>query len=112
MNLLALEKFIQLVFQLFDKHDALERMSILDLSQILSAAKHQEIQSNKNEESKRFWDRTADFCLQILKRDLSRINKKTFIVILNSLSQEIQKREPSLGKKLWNLMDMLLLNTL
>ena len=87
-------------------------MSILDLSQILSAAKHLDIQSNKNEESKMFWDSTADLCLQILKRDLSRIKKKTFIVILNSLSQEIPKREPSLGKKLWNLMDMLLLNTL
>ena len=32
--------------------------------------------------------------------------------MLNSLSQEIPKRDPSLGKKLWNLMDMLLLNTL
>jgi len=87
-------------------------MSILDLSQILSAAKHLDIQSNKSEESKKFWDSTSDICLQILKKDLSRINKKTFIVILNSLSQEIPKRDPSLGKKLWNLMDMLLLNTL
>jgi hypothetical protein len=46
------------------------------------------------------------------KRDLSKINKKTFIVIINSLSQEIPRRDPSLGKRLWNLMDMLLLNTL
>lgn len=97
---------------MFDKKDALERMSTLDLSQILSAAKHLDIQSNKNEESKRFWDRAAEFCLQILKRDLSKINKKTFIVIINSLSQEIPRRDPSLGKRLWNLMDMLLLNTL
>jgi hypothetical protein len=61
-------------------------MSTLDISQILSAAKHLDIQSNKNEESKRFWDRASDFCLQIIKRDLSKINKKTFIVIINSLS--------------------------
>lgn len=52
MNLVAQDKFIQFCFQLFEKKDALERMTILDISQLLSTAKHQDISSTKSELAK------------------------------------------------------------
>jgi hypothetical protein len=87
-------------------------MTLLDLSQLLSTAKHQDIHSQKNQRCKEFWDQAARLAYQIMIKDVSMVNTKTFIVILNAMSSEIAKRDEKMAKRLWNLMDLILLNNM
>jgi hypothetical protein len=91
MNILATDKFIDYTLVLMKKRE-LDNVTLLDLSQILSAAKHLGITSAESENGKKFWDEALIMSQEVLIRDAFRINKKTFIVILNSLSPELARR--------------------
>ncbi len=112
MNILAEDKFLDFAKNIFQKKGVVEDMHLLDLSQLLSTAKHQGIHSLKNDKCKEFWDQAAQVAYQIMMNDLTKINLKTFIVILNAMSSEIPKREEKVAKRIWNLMELVLINNL
>jgi hypothetical protein len=57
-----------------------------------------------------FWDKSLTLVLKIFTRDLDKVNRKTFIVLLSSIHFEIQKIDsPETRKRLWSLMDKLLM---
>jgi hypothetical protein len=66
MNMLSKDKFIDLCFKLFERKDAKNQLSALDLSQILSTAKHQDLISTHSPLCKQFWSTIFDLAIHII----------------------------------------------
>lgn len=63
MNLLSIEKFIGICYKIYEAPAPLQP---IDLSQIVSTAKNQNVDSGKDSIQKEFWDRTLDVSIKII----------------------------------------------
>lgn len=109
MNLLSVEKFVGICYRIYDSIFPLQP---IDLSQIVSTAKNQGVDSGKDAMQKEFWKRTLVVSLKVIESNFDKINRKTFVVLVNSMHYEFSKATPAKRKALWALMDKLLLRHL
>jgi len=109
MNLLSIEKFVAICYKIYEAPVPLQP---IDLSQIVSTAKNQNVDSGKDPLQKEFWTRTLDVSLKVIQSNIDRINRKTFVVLVNSMHYEFSKATADKRKVLWALMDKLLLRHL
>ena len=63
MNLLSIEKFVGICYKIYDSPVALQP---IDLSQIVSTAKNQNVDSGKDALQKEFWKRTLEISLKVI----------------------------------------------
>lgn len=96
--------------ELYDRKNVSSELNPIDLSQIVSTAKNQDIISNQSKENALFWMRCCDLLIEVISRDMDRVNLKTFVVIISSTYFEIQRCKPEVCKKLWSLMDKQLIS--